>query len=48
MTSPATNPAGVAQEAEVPTIDIETISKELLEVQEQAEAEMKAAPTLQV
>lgn len=31
----------------MPTIDIETISKELLEVQEQAEAEMKAAPTLQ-
>lgn len=31
-----------------PTIDIETISSELLKVQEEAEQEMKAATTLQV
>ena len=40
--------AFVSQEAETATIDIETISSELLRVQEQAEAEMKAASTLQV
>lgn len=34
--------------AEAPSIDIDTISKELLEVQQEAQAEMKAAKTLQV
>ena len=48
MIPPVIDPADVAQEAEAPTIDIETISQELLLVQEQAAAEMKAAPTLQV
>lgn len=38
----------VSQGPGAPTIDIETISSELLIVQKEAEAEMRAATTLQV